>query len=97
MSLLPQASNDAQAFLADAYQAHRLLSRVKHLIQGYETPVGLELLATVHWITQEEPQAAREWRHAVKLVHEWTPRKQQLFDKDSIRQAWQRLYNENWI
>lgn len=97
MSLLPQASNDAQAFLADARQAHIHLERVKRLIQGYETPRGLELLATVHWVTQEEAQAAREWHHAAKLVHEWNPRKQRRFDKDSIRQAWQRLSNEGWI
>lgn len=34
---------------------HSLPIRVKQLIEGFETPYGMELLSTIHWIVKHDP------------------------------------------
>ena len=36
----------------------RRVDRVSQLIAGFETPYGIEMFATLHWVAQEFPQAA---------------------------------------
>ena len=50
IELLPGAAEAANAFLADHGDEHRRLERVSRLIEGFETPYGLELLSSVHWL-----------------------------------------------
>jgi hypothetical protein len=56
--ILPQAIAAADDYLtknASAYgESMKRLDQVKHLIEGFETPYGLELLATVHWLMKNE-------------------------------------------
>src|SRR5207245_713660 len=73
------------------------LDRVSRLIEGFETPYGMELLATVHWVAQEEPGAALDASTATAKVHEWSARKRQSFKPEHIRTAWQRLHEEEWL
>jgi hypothetical protein len=49
LELVPGAVPDANAFLASNRTALDRFARVGHLVEGFETPFGLELLATVHW------------------------------------------------
>ncbi|HBY80017.1 MAG TPA: hypothetical protein DEG47_24090, partial [Cyanobacteria bacterium UBA11148] len=63
----------------------------------FETPYGMELLATVHWVAQENPEAAKNAEIAIALVHEWSDRKRQLFKPEHIRKAWQRLKEQGWL
>lgn len=46
--LLPGALKEAEAFLEQDQEATQRLDRVSNLIEGFETPYGLELLGTVH-------------------------------------------------
>lgn len=96
----------AQTFLETELDAKDPLERVSHLITGFETPYGMERLATVHWVAQENPQAAKDVEVAIALVHEWSDspngdsfasRKRNLFKPKHIRKAWQRLHEQNWL
>jgi len=52
LSLVSGAVEDANAFLRTDQEARIRIERVSALIDGFETPFGLALLATVHWITE---------------------------------------------
>lgn len=87
----------ARNFLENTPDAIERLERVSNLINGFETPYGMELLATVHWVVMENRQAAENSEKAIALVHEWNTRKRDLFKPQHIRKAWQRLHQQNWF
>lgn len=97
ISLLSGATAEARTFLADKPEANEHLERVSRLIEGFETPYGMELLATVHWVAQENPEARTVFEQALAEVHQWSERKRQLFKPAHIRKAWQRLHEQNWL
>lgn len=94
LSLVPGAVRDADAFLAEHPQTHERFDRVGRLVDGFETPFGLELLATVHWVATQE-QASDE-NSIVDTVYAWEPRKRQ-FSRVQIKLAVERLRLEGWI
>ena len=49
IELLPGAVEEAAEFLKDRMDSAARLERVAELIEGFETPYGMELLSTVHW------------------------------------------------
>lgn len=95
--VLPEGREAAQTFLETELDAKERLERVSHLITGFETPYGMEMLATVHWVAQENHQAAKDAEVAIALVHEWSDRKRKLFKPEHIRKAWQRLHEQGWL
>ena len=95
--VLPEGRKAAQAFLETEAEAQERLERVSNLIFGFETPYGMELLATVHWVAQENLEAAKDADVAIALVHEWSDRKRKLFKPEHIRKAWQRLHEQGWL
>ncbi|MHC5611684.1 MAG: hypothetical protein ACYTXA_11855 [Nostoc sp.] len=74
-------------------------------MNGFETPYGMELLATVHWVATKHPNPAKDSEEASALVHKWSDacgnpfgvRKRKLFKPEHIRKAWQRLGEQNWL
>ena len=56
--------------------AGRRLERVSDLVEGFESDLGLELLATVHWIVSRE--SAWEIREVVSRTHDWDDGKQRF-------------------
>jgi hypothetical protein len=92
--VLPEGRDAAQAFLDNEPQAQQRLERVGNLIFGYETPYGMELLATVHWVATKEINPAVDSTQAISLVHEWSERKRKLLAPQHIRKAWQRLHGQ---
>ncbi|MFN6527285.1 macro domain-containing protein [Nostoc sp. ChiSLP03a] len=95
--VLPEGREAAQAFLEIEPDAQKRLERVSNLIYGFETPYGMELLATVHWVASKESNLAQDSEQAIALVHEWSDRKRKLFKPEHIRKAWQRLHEQNWL
>jgi O-acetyl-ADP-ribose deacetylase (regulator of RNase III) len=87
---------EADAFIAnagdDALQAR--LARVQRLIDGFQTPYGMELLATVHWVQSEGAQSADD---ALARIGQWSERKRLLMQPIHVRAAWDRLQAENWL
>ena len=93
LALVPGAVEEAERYLATHEATHKRLDRTTALVEGFETPYGLELLATVHWVvTREMTQSVPE---IAKRVHDWNPRKQQ-FTLDQINLASTRLHEQGW-
>ena len=49
-----EASEQAERFLQSHPDTKARFGRVVELIDGFETPYGMELLATVHWVARHE-------------------------------------------
>jgi O-acetyl-ADP-ribose deacetylase (regulator of RNase III) len=94
---LPEGIEAANAFLETSAEVAARLNGVSRLIKGFETPYGLELLATVHWIAKTEPIVVSDINMVIKRVQEWSPRKRELFKSEHIQKAWQRLRDEGWL
>lgn len=93
LELVPKALADAQKFLESNEKTRSHLERVSALVDGFESPFGLELLSTVHWVTtQERPQSASE---VVAEIHGWNIHKRQ-FSTRQIHLALDVLAREGW-
>lgn len=97
LHLLPGATEEAEAFLASYPETQRRLERVFRLIQGFETPYGMELLATVFWLSQEDPAIRKDYRSAVHGFEAWNQRKREHFRPEHIKIAWERLSQQGWL
>ena len=98
IELLADGISLAHDLLARNSETQHRLDQVSQLIEGYETPYGLELLASVHWVSSTENSLAKESpEFAIDLVHQWSKRKAERFNSAHIRQAWQRLYDHEWM
>ncbi len=97
IELLPNAVEEADKFLSEHQDKSVLLDRVADLIEGFETPYGLELLSSVHWVAQRNSESARTPDEAVRKIHDWNERKQKMFRDDHIRVAWTRLQEKGWL
>jgi O-acetyl-ADP-ribose deacetylase (regulator of RNase III) len=95
IELLPGADDEAGIYLRKHPETEKRLQRAVRLIEDFETPYGVELLATVHWAA--EHKGATSLAEAVQIVQDWTPRKGDLFDEQHIEVAWKHLADEGWI
>lgn len=93
IELVPGAVEDAQAFLSKHAKTRSRFDRVARLVEGFETPFGMELLATVHWIvahgTEDGPAVTRKF-------YEWAERKKR-FSPRQITMALDVLKTKNWL
>lgn len=89
------AIEEAEEFLADHPETRERYERVVDLIDGFETPYGLELLATTHWVATHEDAATPN--SAAERVRSWSPRKQHLFTDEHVAIAWHRLEEGGWL
>jgi O-acetyl-ADP-ribose deacetylase (regulator of RNase III)/uncharacterized protein YwgA len=97
ITLLPNAVETAHEFLKDP-EAAKLLHNVSDLIEGFETPYSLELLATIHWIaTKEDEKAKVDVDAAITGLQNWNERKSKVFRPEHIRVAWQHLRDKGWL
>ncbi|MCS6930718.1 MAG: macro domain-containing protein [Acetobacteraceae bacterium] len=94
IAILPGAAEDAEAVLAGAEATRGRFDRVARLVEGFETPIGLELLATVHWVASEG--GALPEAEVIARVHAWGPRKRAFSDRQ-IRLALDRLRDQGWL
>lgn len=94
--VLPDALKEAEEFLAGEADTLQRFERVSRLIDGYETPYGMELLSSVHWVAVSEGGDGDPDR-AVKAIQGWNDRKRKIFTPDRISRAWSRLKEENWF
>lgn len=98
LELIPEAVDEADAFLEVQEDTHRRLNRVATLIEGFETPHGMELLSSVHWVAAHEDCEARsDLGMAIALVTDWNDRKKKIFSAEHVELAWRRLRGSDWI
>lgn len=94
LELVPGATRDAQAFLEKGTEVRGRFDRVADLVEGFETPYGLELLATVHWVMTR--MGAITIEDVVREVYGWNDRKRQ-FTVKQITLAMKVLKTKGWI
>lgn len=94
--VLPEGHAEAEAFLERDKQAQDELARVAELIEGFETPYGLELLSTVHWIAINE-HGVTSAKDALTAVQAWNSRKAKVMVEPHIKAAWRQLQRLGWI
>lgn len=92
ISLTEQGSQALSRYLADAAAANRVstaVDSVLRIIEGFEGPYGVELLASTHWVATNE--GAHEPGAAAAAVRKWTKRKGRIFTDDRIGVAFDRI------
>lgn len=94
--LIPEALDEAQRVLDQQPETLERMQRVSELITGYETPYGVELLSSVHWVAQEDQRARENAQCAAERVHAWNERKR-TFRAAHIALAWEQLHERRWI
>jgi O-acetyl-ADP-ribose deacetylase (regulator of RNase III) len=93
LTLLPGALDDSRAFLEEYPETQANLVRVSNLVEGFESPFGLELLSTVHWvIANENVQSEAD---AIAAIYAWSDHKKQ-FSQRQIAIAFDVLTREGW-
>jgi O-acetyl-ADP-ribose deacetylase (regulator of RNase III) len=92
------ALNEADEYLMEAgcTDLSKHVERVARLIDGFQSPYGMELLATVHWVATREPRA-RTYDEASCAVLSWNERKAAVMRPAHIRIAWDRLVEQGWV
>ena len=88
---------EADEFLAEGIHADlaQRVERVTRLIDGFQSPYGMELLATVHWVATHEQSG--EFEQVLGAVHAWNTRKAKIMQPAHVRAAMARLTEQNWI
>ena len=76
LKLVPGAVAEATAFLDQHSATRARFDRVAELVEGFESPFGLELLSTVHWVVKHEPVSTLD--DVVECTYAWNPRKRQF-------------------
>jgi O-acetyl-ADP-ribose deacetylase (regulator of RNase III) len=98
IAVLPGALDAADEFIrkSGTEELGGQIERVRNLIKGYETPYGMELLATVHWVGTQE-SSVHSVDDAIAAVQSWNARKRAVLREDHIRLAWDRLEKGGWF
>jgi len=94
LELMPGAIRDAKEFLGAHPVVQARLDRVAELVEGFETPFGLELLSTVHWVIGNEHP--RTMDDLVTRIYAWNSRKEQ-FSPRQIKLAVDVLTKRGWV
>ena len=94
IELKGEAAEHAEAFLQDHLKTQARVDRVANLIEGFETPYGMELLATVHWVARQEE--AMDVADTMAKVYGWNDRKR-MFKEQHIQLAWELLDRKGWL
>jgi len=97
IQLMPNATEQASEFLKTKPEAEQHLEKVKKLIEGFETPYGMELLSTVHWVVKHEVADKGNLEVIRARVESWNQRKKDLMKPQHIHKAYARLESEGWI
>lgn len=94
ITLLPGAIKDAHLLLEKDSDLLNKINRVSELVDGFETPFGLELLATVHWLMSKENKT--ELNDLISAIYSWNAKKQK-FSKKQIEIAYNVLIQQAWV
>lgn len=94
IELQPGIEDAAGEYLNSQSDTVARLQRVVGLIEGFETPYGMELLSTVHWVGSHEGATTAD--EAVEKTYAWNERKR-IFQEKHIRRAWDVLKSKGWL
>ncbi|CAM2007031.1 type II toxin-antitoxin system antitoxin DNA ADP-ribosyl glycohydrolase DarG [Acanthopleuribacter pedis] len=91
---MPEGIKLSRRFLADLPSTGGHVARVSDLVAGFESPFGLELLATVHWVVDRESVTSLE--RVIEKTYNWNERKRR-FSEYQIGLAAKTLTEKGWI
>lgn len=94
LKLVPGAVDDATVFLQQHPETRARFDKVSALVEGFESPFGLELLSTVHWVMKNEVVNTVE--DVVQHTYAWNERKRQ-FTPRQIALAVDVLASKSWV
>jgi O-acetyl-ADP-ribose deacetylase (regulator of RNase III) len=103
IALMSGALEEAEKFLINFPENNQRIQDVASLIEGFETPYGMELLSTVHWVVVKDGignnsdkvvQGVYSWNLDKP---EWNERKKTLMPEPHIFMALNRLKEKGWI
>ncbi|MDJ0835751.1 MAG: macro domain-containing protein [Acidobacteriota bacterium] len=94
LELVPGATRDAADFLEHHPDTRTRFESVVALVEGFESPFGLELLSTVHWVVKQEMVHSHE--EIIERTYEWNERKRK-FSPRQIGLAANVLAKKGWI
>lgn len=98
ISVTAEGHRLSKELLAKYPESLQRLERVSNLIFGFETPYGMEMLATIHWIaSKENKEAGSHFQVTLEEVKQWSDRKKNLFQERHLYKAWQHLQSQNWL
>ena len=93
IELVPGAEEEAATYLMENPETADRIDLVSELVDGYETPFGIELLSTVHWVAKKEATTLPE---VIDCIFNWGPQKEK-FSNRQITLAAERLSSQGWI
>jgi O-acetyl-ADP-ribose deacetylase (regulator of RNase III) len=94
LTIVPGAIAEAATQLAHEPATQAQFDRVADLVDGFETPYGLELLSTVHWVSTRE--GAQSPDEAILKMHHWNDRKKR-FTPRQVAIAYDVLEAKGWL
>jgi O-acetyl-ADP-ribose deacetylase (regulator of RNase III) len=94
LELVPGAEDEAGRFLMQHKATRDRFDRVADLVQGFESPFGLELLSTVHWVVKADN--VQKVDEVAEHVYAWSERKRQ-FTPRQIDLAMNVLARKGWV
>ena len=94
LELVPGAVEDARNTLAENQETKSRFERVAKLVEGFESPFGLELLSTVHWVVTREEATSDP--SLIETTYAWGQRKRQ-FSKHQLLLAKGLLTERGWL
>jgi len=98
ITLLPEAYRQAAQFLKRHPETESRFKNVSELIEGFETPYGMELLSSVHWIAKHELQGVDiNYDSVMEKINFWSLRKRNLIKPKHVTIALDKLSLQEWI
>jgi O-acetyl-ADP-ribose deacetylase (regulator of RNase III) len=94
LKLVPGAIEDATRFLEEHPDTRNRFNRVAELVEGFESPFGLELLSTVHWVMMQDSVLTID--DVIHRTYAWNDRKKQ-FSPRQIAIAVEVLSKKGWV
>ncbi len=96
IKLIKSSVGEANRFLENDTEAKSCLDMVESLIDGYETPLSMEVLATVHWVVKHEHYEPTNFEGIKSYIQQWNEHKASW--KDSyLKKAIVRLESRQWV
>jgi O-acetyl-ADP-ribose deacetylase (regulator of RNase III) len=92
---LPEAVKEAEDFLLAHSSTKERFNRVEDLIQGFESPYGMELLSTIHWLCKYE--GAKTVEDVIDKIPKWSSRKAKIIEERHVKIAWEVLHKKGWL
>ncbi|NGX62072.1 MAG: hypothetical protein K940chlam9_01565 [Chlamydiae bacterium] len=93
LKLVPGVIEDAATCLQQYSETRTRFEKVVELVEGFESPFGLELLSTVHWIMKNS--SANSIDEVIKYTYAWNENKRQ-FTPRQIALAVNVLSQKGW-